>query len=234
MLHLVLRWATCFGRHCTGDDSRPRHDLHHRTFQLDTDTQNGWPTCYAAPNHRAGDRNTEPAEWWACVCRRLQAMEEIHGARQTAPTQQTAPPGLYYYGTWRGRLPTYAHERWWLETRPERRDDYNTWIVFTNWDNYSGQLAEPPREVRWWGVWRRSGDWSGIDYVDRTRNSPWWTVASLTGASRFQRERVCIVTCLHQTMVASRRIKPPALWPGRSMPTVGIGASHAGIRNRHR
>ena len=109
--------------------------------------------------------------------------------RRGAPAAKKAPrlpinvaPGTYYYGTWRGRVPSYAHQRWWLETRPERANGQNTWIVFSNWDDYEHDLrTEPPREVRWWGLWPRTTEWSATDYVDRTRTPPWRTVYSMTG-----------------------------------------------------
>ena len=135
------------------------------------------------------------------------ALEDFRRTCKRALTLPIAPPETYYYGTWRGRVPSYAHQRWWLETRPEKHDDWNTWIVFDNWDNReSGQM---PREVRWWGVWERSTDWSPRDYVDRTRNPPCWTVYSLYGLADIRVSAVSLVTGVHKTMVNSRHIKRP-------------------------
>ena len=149
------------------------------------------------------------ATWWACVRRRLQAMDptlEDFGRACQRPLRPRPPPPIVD-GTWRGRCPTYAHQRWWLETRPERHDDWNTWIVFDDWDNReSGKML---MEVRWWGMWERSTEWSPGDYVDRTRNPPCWTVYSMCGLADIRVSAVSLVTGGHKTKVNSRHIKRP-------------------------
>ena len=102
------------------------------------------------------------AQCCPCICRRLQSMEEV---------RPTVPDIVFNNGSWRGRLPRFGHERWFLVTHPEKHDDYNTWIVHNSWQNES-MSSEPQWRCRWWGVWHlRDGPQVG-HFVDRTRNAP--------------------------------------------------------------
>ena len=82
-----------------------------------------------------------------------------------------------YYPLWRGKqTPVWHNERWFLETRPERVNDYNEWIVYIAEPNHA--LQGPVYRCQWWGKWTPPGAPLIKAAVDGTRNFPWGTVSS--------------------------------------------------------
>ena len=60
-----------------------------------------------------------------------------------------------YYGPFRGRNPWQVRERWYLETRPERQNNWNVWVCWTAIDDDSRSLLDQKWYVSWWGIWQR-------------------------------------------------------------------------------
>ena len=131
------------------------------------------PTRVAAPTPRAGHRlsnhvGTDSArqlteQCWPCICRRLQEMEKVRAA---------GPDSVVGNGSWRGRLPNFAHERWFLVTHPEKHNGYNIWYVHHSWQNGS-MSSQPQWWCKWWGVWHMRDGPQVTDFLEIKRNAPW-------------------------------------------------------------